>query len=70
MARKKRLQIGDRAPEFTLPKANGELLSLSEFRGRAEVVLFFYPKDNTPACSAEACSFRDRYEVFRDAARR
>ena len=67
MARKKRLQIGDRAPEFTLPKANGELLSLSEFRGRAEVVLFFYPKDNTPACSAEACSFRDRYEVFRDA---
>jgi thioredoxin-dependent peroxiredoxin len=67
VARKKLLQVGDKAPEFTLPKANGELLSLSDFRGRAEVVLFFYPKDNTPACTAEACSFRDRYEVFRDA---
>ena len=67
MARKKLLQVGDKAPEFTLPKADGELLSLSDFRGRAEVVLFFYPKDNTPGCTAEACSFRDRYEVFRDA---
>ena len=42
-------------------------MSLSDFRGRAEVVLFFYPKDNSPACSAEACSFRDSYETFRDA---
>jgi peroxiredoxin Q/BCP len=67
VARKKLLQVGDKAPEFTLPKADGELLSLSDFRGRAEVVLFFYPKDNTPGCTAEACSFRDRHEVFRDA---
>jgi thioredoxin-dependent peroxiredoxin len=67
VAREKLLQVGEKAPEFTLPKANGELLSLSDFRGRAEVVLFFYPKDNSPACTAEACSFRDRYKVFRDA---
>ena len=67
MAREKYLQVGDMAPEFTLPQANGELVSLSDFRGRSEVVLFFYPKDNSPVCTAEACSFRDSYEVFRDA---
>jgi peroxiredoxin Q/BCP len=67
LARNKLLQVGDKAPEFTLPKANGESLALLDFRGRAEVVLFFYPKDNSPACTAEVCSFRDRYEVFRDA---
>ena len=67
MAGEKHLQIGDNAPDFTLPKANGEPVSLSDFRGRADVVLFFYPKDYSPACTVEACSFRDRYEVFRDA---
>jgi thioredoxin-dependent peroxiredoxin len=60
-------RVGDPAPDFTLPATTGELVSLSDFRGRAEVVLFFYPKDNSPACSAEACSFRDSYETFRDA---
>jgi thioredoxin-dependent peroxiredoxin len=63
----KYLQVGDAAPEFSLPKATGELVSLSDFRGRSEVVLFFYPKDNSPVCAAEACSFRDSYEAFRDA---
>lgn len=67
MADAKHLQVGDKAPDFTLPKANGELVSLSEFRGRAEVVLFFYPKDNSPVCTAQACCFRDGYEVFREA---
>jgi thioredoxin-dependent peroxiredoxin len=67
LADEKHLQVGDKAPDFTLPKANGEPVSLSEFRGRAEVVLFFYPKDNSPVCTAEACSFRDSYEVFREA---
>ena len=67
MAGEKYLQVGDVAPEFTLPKANGEPVSLSDFRGRSEVVLFFYPKDNSPVCTAEACSFRDSYEVLRDA---
>jgi peroxiredoxin Q/BCP len=60
------LQVGDPAPDFTLPASTGELVSLADFRGRAEVVLFFYPKDNSPACSVEACSFRDRYQAFRD----
>ena len=59
--------VGDPAPDFTLPSANGEPISLSEFRGRCEVVLFFYPKNDTPVCTAEACSFRDSYEAFRDA---
>jgi peroxiredoxin Q/BCP len=61
------LRVGDPAPDFTLPAATGEMVSLSAFRGRSEVVLFFYPKDNSPVCSAEACSFRDSFEAFRDA---
>ena len=67
MAGEKYLRVGDEAPEFTLPKSNGEMVSLLDFRGRSEVVLFFYPNDNSPVCTAEACSFRDSYEVFRDA---
>ena len=61
------LRVGDPAPDFTLPSADGEAVSLSGLRGRAEVVLYFYPKDNTPGCSAEACAFRDSFEAFRDA---
>jgi peroxiredoxin Q/BCP len=61
------LKVGDPAPDFTLPSTAGEKVSLSDFRDRTEVVLFFYPKDNSPACSAEACSFRDHYDAFRDA---
>jgi peroxiredoxin Q/BCP len=67
MAGTKRLQVGDPAPDFTLPTATGDSLRLSDFRGKADVVLFFYPKDNSPACSTEACSFRDSFEAFRDA---
>jgi thioredoxin-dependent peroxiredoxin len=66
VARQKFLQVGDSAPDFTLPRPNGDLVSLSDFRGRSEVVLFFYPKDYSPACTAEACSFRDSYKLFRD----
>jgi peroxiredoxin Q/BCP len=61
------VRVGDQAPEFSLPSAAGAVVSLSDFRGKAEVVLFFYPKDNSPACTAEACSFRDSYEAFHDA---
>lgn len=67
MAEKNTPQVGDPAPDFTLSAATGERISLSDFRGRAEVVLFFYPMDNTPGCTTEACSFRERYEAFRDA---
>ncbi len=61
------LRVGDAAPGFTLATATEETVSLSDFRGKSEVVLYFYPKDNTAVCSAEACSFRDRFQDFRDA---
>jgi peroxiredoxin Q/BCP len=60
------LRIGDRAPDFTLPNGDGRDVSLASLRGKV-VVLFFYPKDETPGCTREACEFRDSYETFRDA---
>ncbi|GGE27064.1 peroxiredoxin [Marinithermofilum abyssi] len=59
------LKEGDLAPDFTLPASNGEEVSLSDFRGK-NVVLYFYPKDNTPGCTAESCDFRDREEEFKN----
>jgi len=50
---------GDRAPDFTGTTADGKQISLSDFRGKKPLVLYFYPKDNTPTCTKEACSFRD-----------
>lgn len=52
------LEIGTKAPDFTLKNQSGENITLSEYRGR-KVVLYFYPKDSTPGCTKEACSFRD-----------
>ncbi len=66
MAEREALRIGDPAPDFSLPSSNGEMVRLSDFRGKSAVVLFFYPKDNSPACTMEACSFRDSYEAFRE----
>lgn len=57
------LDINTKAPEFTLPDQNGELVSLSSFLGK-KVVLYFYPKDNTSGCTKEACSFRDAKPDF------
>jgi len=59
------LKVGDPAPEFTLPDENGNPVSLSDFRGK-RVVLFFYPRDNTPGCTAQACGFRDEFAVIQD----
>jgi peroxiredoxin Q/BCP len=59
--------VGDKAPDFTLRSQSGELVSLSDFRRNRVVVLYFYPKDNTAGCTAEACAFRDSHEVFVDA---
>jgi peroxiredoxin Q/BCP len=67
MADREALRVGEPAPDFALPSATGETVRLSDFRGKAEVVLFFYPKDHSPACTLEACSFRDSHEAFREA---
>jgi len=57
------LKIGEKAPEFTLPDANGNEVSLKNYRGK-KVVVYFYPKDNTPGCSCQAEAFRDAYGAF------
>lgn len=57
------VQVGQEVPDFTLPSTSGEMISLSNFRGR-KVVLYFYPKDQTPGCTKEACDFRDREAYF------
>ncbi len=60
------VKVGDLAPDFSIPPSPGRPPTLHGFRGMSDVVLFFYPKDHTPGCTAEACSFRDGYEDFRD----
>ena len=67
MADREGVRVGDPAPDFALPSANAETVRLSDFRGKAEVVLFFYPKDHSLVCTMEICSFRDSYEAFREA---
>jgi peroxiredoxin Q/BCP len=57
--------VGSKAPTFTLPSQSGEMVNLMNFLDRRPVVLFFYPKDDTPGCTKEACAFRDDYEEFR-----
>ncbi len=58
-----KLTIGDLAPDFALPDQMGKVRRLSDFRGRW-VILYFYPKDNTPGCTKEACGFRDLFPKF------
>jgi peroxiredoxin Q/BCP len=59
------LKEGDTAPPFTLKDQDGKPVSLSDFAGR-KVIVYFYPKDNTPGCTKEACSFRDNYEAIQE----
>ncbi|ATB33683.1 peroxiredoxin [Melittangium boletus] len=62
------IKVGDEAPDFTFTLKNGSPASLKSLRQqRKAVVLYFYPKDDTPGCTAQACSFRDSYEAFSDA---
>lgn len=61
---KGRVEVGSRAPDFTLPSQGAEMVSLKDFLGEKPVVLFFYPKDDTPGCTKEACAFRDSYDTF------
>jgi peroxiredoxin Q/BCP len=58
---------GDKAPDFTLTSQSGQSVRLYDRLRSKVVVLYFYPKDETPGCTAEACAFRDSYEVFTDA---
>ena len=57
------LEVGTKAPDFTLPDQNGNMHSLSEYRGK-KVILYFYPKDNTAGCTKQACGFAERYPRF------
>ena len=60
------VEVGATAPDFTLADANGKSVRLADYAGRP-VVLYFYPKDDTPGCTKEACTFRDQYQDFQDA---
>jgi peroxiredoxin Q/BCP len=59
-----KVNVGDKAPDFTLPSQMGDNVTLSEYFGKKNVVLYFYPKDETRGCTREACEFRDQYDVF------
>lgn len=59
--------VGKAAPAFALPDSTGKTVKLSDFRGKQTVVLYFYPKDNTPGCTREACGFRDEFAAYQRA---
>ncbi len=63
----KELLEGDTAPAFTLTSNDGRIISLSDYKGKKNVILYFYPKDDTPGCTKEACTFRDDIEAFKTA---
>ena len=58
------IKVGEKAPDFTLPSQMGDKVTLSEYFGKKNTVLFFYPKDESAGCTREACKFRDEYDVF------
>ena len=59
------LEVGMKAPDFTLPDKDGNQVSLSDFKGK-KVVLYFYPRDNTPGCTRQACAFAQNYSAFEE----
>jgi thioredoxin-dependent peroxiredoxin len=61
---KGKVKVGSVAPDFTLPSQSGVMVNFKDFIGTKPVVLFFYPKDDTPGCTKEACAFRDDYDQF------
>jgi peroxiredoxin Q/BCP len=60
-------QVGSKAPDFSAPASSGKKIKLSDFRGKKPVVLYFYPKDDTPGCTKEACGFRDHFDALTEA---
>jgi peroxiredoxin Q/BCP len=63
----KKIEVGSKVPEFKLADQNGKIFSISSVLGKKNLVIYFYPKDDSPGCTEEACSFRDQYEVFNEA---
>ncbi|MEA2069754.1 MAG: peroxiredoxin [Asgard group archaeon] len=59
-----KINVGNKAPLFILPDKNGRMVKLEDYLGKKIIVLYFYPKDESPGCTKEACFFRDRYELF------
>ena len=60
------LKVGDTLPNFTAKDTNGNVFNSQNYIGKQSLVIYFYPKDNTPGCTVEACSFRDNYQDFKD----
>lgn len=60
------LKVGDKLPNFTAKDANGNIFNSQDFIGKQPLVIYFYPKDDTPGCTVQACSFRDHYQEFKD----
>lgn len=63
----KRIEIGDTVPKFELKDQHGKMFNIDSVLGKKNLVIYFYPKDDTPGCTKQACSFRDQFEVFADA---
>jgi peroxiredoxin Q/BCP len=61
-----KIKIGSTIPQFALPDQNGNLFDINSVLGKMNLVIYFYPKDDTPGCTAQACSFRDQFEVFKE----
>jgi peroxiredoxin Q/BCP len=61
------IKIGSNIPSFTLPDQNGNLFDITSVLGKKNLVIYFYPKDDSPGCTAQACSFQDQFEVFKEA---
>jgi len=61
-----KIGIGSKIPEFTLPDQDGKEFNIKDFIGKKNLVIYFYPKDDTPGCTKEACYFRDQYDIFNE----
>jgi len=62
-----KIAIGSLVPSFKMPDQNGNLFNINSVLGKKNIVIYFYPKDDSPGCTAQACSFRDQFEVFKEA---
>ena len=67
MPQTRKIEVGNKVPDFSLYDQNGNLFQLAAHLGKHNLVIYFYPKDDTPGCTKEACTFRDRFEDFTDA---